>query len=228
MTECVTIQKKKEYHFLKVEPAQPSILNTQGFLFQRKWDGVSSEVKIDGEIEIIGRGVTKGRQSDYTLKFPELLKDLKNQGLPRETDFLSEIICLNEKTGLEDLGLVQGRTGRETNIDLYAQLYPALMIIHDVVSVRGENVTDRPYFQRLNALREVLGNKTQRIVFIGNSQDGRAEWEKVEKYGLEGLVIRDPKKRLGHGVLKLKRELTEDVFCTGEYIQLQLPYEHEP
>lgn len=217
MTECVTVQKnKKEYHFLKVEPAQPSILSQQGFLFQRKWDGVSSETFIDGTIEIIGRGVTKGRSSDYTLKFPELIKDLKSQALPRETDFLSEIICVNQNTGLEDLGLVQGRTGRETTIDLYAQLYPALMIVHDVVSVAGMNVSDLPYFERLNALREVL-KKPERVVFIGNSTDGKAEWEKVEKYGLEGVVIRDPKKRLGQDVKKLKRELTEDVYCIGEY-----------
>ena len=218
MPECVTVQKnRKEYHFLKVEPAQPSILSQQGFLFQRKWDGVSGESKIDGEIEIIGRGVTKGRDSNYTLKFPELVKELKALNLPKETDFLHEIICMNQKTGLEDLELVKGRTNRTSMIDLYAQLYPALMIVHDVVSVGGEDVTALPYFERLNALRTVLGNKAQRIVFIGNNTDGRAEWEKVEKYGLEGVVIRDPKMRLGHGIWKLKRELTEDVFCTGEY-----------
>ncbi len=216
MTECVTIQKKKEYHFLKVEPAQPSILAQQGFLFQRKWDGVSSETFIDGNIEIIGRGVTKGNQSNFTLKFPELIKDLKSQEIPRDTDFLAEIVCMNQKTGLEDLELVKGRTGRESNIDLYAHLNPALMIVHDVVSVGGMNVTDLPYFERLNALRNVL-KKPERVVFISNNTDGRAEWEKVEKYGLEGVVIRDPKKRLGYDVRKVKRELTEDVYCTGEY-----------
>jgi ATP-dependent DNA ligase len=218
VNQCVTIQNKKEYHFLKVEPAQPSILNTQGFLFQRKWDGVSGESRIENrEIEIMGRGVTKGRDSNYTLKFPELVKELKALNLPKETDFLHEIICVNQNTGLEDLELVKGRTVRENNIDLYAQLYPALMIVHDVISVGGWNVTDLPYFERLNALREILGNKAHRIVFIGNSTDGRAEWEKVEKYKLEGVVIRDPKMRLGHGIWKLKRELTEDVYCTGEY-----------
>ena len=219
MTECVTVQKQKgkEYHFLKVEPAQPSILSQQGFLFQRKWDGVSGESKIGGEIEIIGRGVTKGRDSNYTLKFPELIKELKALNLPKETDFLHEIICMNQKTGLEDLELVKGRTNRTSMIDLYAQLYPALMIVHDVVSVGGEDVTALPYFDRLNALRSVLENKASRIIFISNNTDGRAEWEKVEKYGLEGVVIRDPKLRLGHGIWKLKRELTEDVFCIGEY-----------
>lgn len=206
----------KQYHFLKVEPAQPSILDSPGLLFQQKWDGHSSESFIDGEIEIFGRGVMKGKNSDYTLKFPELIKDLKAMNLPRETDFLAEIICINQQTGAEDCSLVQTRTGRDTNIDLYAQLYPAIMIVHDVVSVGGMSVTDLAYFERLNALRSFLG-KSQRVFFIGNSTDGRAEWAKVEMLNREGLIIRDPKSPVGHNVRKLKRELTEDVFCIGEH-----------
>lgn len=216
MTECVTVQKKKEYHFLKVEPAQPSILGTQGFLFGRKWDGNSSETFIEGEIEIIGRGVTKGRSSNYTLKFPELIKDLKALNLPRGTDFLSEIICMNEKTGKEDVKLATGRSNRESLIDLYAQLNPAQMLIYDVVSVGKDDVTYLPYPDRINALRPFV-HKGLRIGFTEYITDGKALWEQVEKYGLEGLVIRDPKSSFGHNVWKLKRELTEDVFCIGEY-----------
>lgn len=217
MTECVTIQKKeKEYHFLKVEPAQPSILSQQGFLFGRKWDGNSSETFIDGEIEIIGRGVTKGKSSNYTLKFPELINDLKALNLPRGTDFMSEIICMNQKTGKEDVKLATGRSNRESLIDIYAQLNPAQMLIYDVVNVGGNDVTHLPYPDRINALRPFIP-KGLRIGFTEYSTDGTALWEQVVKNGWEGVVIRDPKKRFGHDALKVKQELIEDVYCTGDY-----------
>ncbi|MDP2844610.1 MAG: hypothetical protein Q8N79_00860 [Candidatus Methanoperedens sp.] len=215
MSQCSQVGRR--YHFIKVIPASPSILDSQGLIFQHKFDGVSVEVFIDGDIRIIGRGITKGRQSDYTEKFPELVKDLKTLNLPDGTDFLAEIIVVNQETGSEDFSLIQTRTGRETNIDLYALAYPALMIIHDVVSVGGKDVSELPYFDRLNALKSYVLGKSQKAFFIGNSTDGKAEWEHVEKLKLEGLVIRDPKSRLGKGVWKLKREFTEDVYCKGEY-----------
>jgi ATP-dependent DNA ligase len=213
MTECITIQKPKQYHFLKIEPAEPSILSRQDLIFGRKWAGNSSETFIDGDIEIIGRGVTKGRNSNYTLKFPELINDLKAIQLPRGTNFLSEIICIDRKTGKEDEGLVTGRSNRESLIDLYATQYPALMLIYDVISIGVNDVTHLPYTERINALRPFI-HKGLRIGFTEYHKDGKALWEQVVKNGWEGVVIRDPK---NSNVWKLKQELTEDVFCTGEY-----------
>lgn len=212
------LQTARRYHFLKVIPTSPSILNSEGKVFQRKWDGTSAEVFKNGNTNIIGRGITEGKQSDFTAKFPELVADLNNLNLPEETDFLTEIIVVNQATGKEELSLVQGRTGRESNIDLFAKAYPALMIIHDVVSVAGKDVSQLPYFDRINALKScfTLG-KSQRCYFINSSTDGKAKWEHIEKNRLEGLIIRDPKAPLGKGIWKLKRFFTEDVYCKGEY-----------
>ncbi len=207
---------ERKYHFPKIEPAEPPILSQQGFLFGRKWDGNASETFIEGEIEIIGRGVTKGKSSNFSPKFPELIKDLKALNLPRGTDFLSEIICMDKTTGKENVKLATGRSNRESMIDLYTQLNPALMLIHDVVSVGYDDVTHLPYPDRLNALRPFI-LKGLRIGFTEYSTDGKALWELVVKNGWEGVVIRDPKLRFGHDVQKLKQELTEDVVCFGDY-----------
>jgi len=207
---------ERKYHFVKIEPAEPSILSQQGLLFGRKWDGNSSETFIEGEIEIIGRGVTKGRSSNYTLKFPELIKDLKALNLPRGTDFMGEIICMNQKTGKEDVKLATGRSNRESLIDLYAQQYPALMLIYDVISVGMNDVTHLPFADRINALRPFI-HKGLRIGFTEYSTDGKALWEQVVKNGWEGVVILDPKSPFGKNKYKLKQELTEDVYCTGDY-----------
>ena len=207
---------ERKYHFVKIDPAEPSILSQQGILFGRKWDGNSSETFIEGDIEIVGRGVTKGKSNDLALKFPELTKDLKATLLPRGTDFLSEIICMDKTTGKDNVKLATGRSNRESLIDLYSEINPALMLIHDVISVGNEDVTHLPYPDRINALRPFI-HKGLRIGFTEYSTDGKALWEQVVKNGWEGVVIRDPKKRFGHDALKLKQELIEDVFCFGEY-----------
>jgi ATP-dependent DNA ligase len=152
------VQNRRKYHFIKVLPASPSILDSQGFVFQRKFDGVSAEVFIEEDIRIIGSGITEGKPSDYTEKFPELVKELKRLNLPEGTEFLPEIIVVNQQTGIEECSLVQTRTGREANIELFSQVYPALMIIHDAAAVGGKDVSQHPYFERLNPLKPVLDN----------------------------------------------------------------------
>ncbi len=215
MSQCSRVGRR--YHFIKVIPASPSILESHGLIFQRKFDGVSAEVFIEEDIRIIGRGITEGKQSDYTEKFPELVKELRRLNLPEGTDFLPEIIVVNQKTGIEECSLVQTRTGREANIELFSQVYPALMIIHDVAAVGGKDISQLPYFGRLSHLKPYILGKSMKVFIIGSSKDGRAEWERVEKLKLEGLVIRDPESPLGKGVWKLKRELTEDIYCKGEF-----------
>lgn len=210
-------QAGRMYHFIKVLPASLSILESRGLIFQRKFDGVSAEVFIEEDIRIIGSGITEGKQSDYTEKFPELVKELKRLNLPEGTAFLPEIIVVNPQTGIEECSLVQTRTGREANIELFSQIYPALMVIHDAAAVGGKDVSQLPYFERMNPLKPYILGKSTKVFIIGNSTDGRAEWGRVEKLKLEGLVIRNPKSPLGKGVWKLKRELTEDVYCKGEF-----------
>lgn len=211
-------QLPRQYHFVKVLPTTPSILVSQGMLFQRKFDGFSTEVFIeDSDIRIIGKGILEKKQSDYTAKFPELVKELQRLNLPNGTDFLPEIIVVNPKTGIEECSLAQTRIGRESNISLFAQLFPALMIIHDVASVAGIDLSKESYFERINPLKPRIVGKSNSVFIISNSVNGVAEWEHVMEKKLEGLIIRNPKAPLGHGVLKLKREFTEDVYCIGEF-----------
>ncbi len=215
---CLPLEKKpREYNFVEVLPTTESILNTPGLIFQRKFDGVSAEVIAEGDLRIVGKGITRGRLSDYTSKFPELMEDLKKLNLPDGTDFLPEIVVIDNETGMEKLSLVQARTGRESNVSLYSKLYPAVMIIHDVVSVGRRDVTGENYLARADALKPFVAGKSNKIFFIGSSTDGRAEWERVQRLKFEGIIARDPKAALGGGVWKLKREMSEDVFCIGEF-----------
>lgn len=215
---CLPVEKRqRKFNFIDVIPTTEEILNTPNLLFQRKFDGLSAEVIVDDGIRIVGKGITKGRISDYTSKFPELVEELRRFSLPDGTDFLPEIIVMDISTGRESLSLAQARAGRESNISLYAKLNPAMMIIHEVVSVGDRDVSRENYLTRKNALKPLISGTQRSIFFIGSSADGRGEWERVQLLKHEGLVIRSPDEPLGRNVRKLKRVLSEDVFCIGEF-----------
>jgi len=80
----------RTYNFVKPKTALPLILQSRNVFFQKKYDGISTETFIDddGEISIVGRGIIKGRDSDFTRKFPEIVSDIKRLKLPGLTDFL--------------------------------------------------------------------------------------------------------------------------------------------
>lgn len=208
----------RKYNFVKVKPAEFSILDTKGMLFQKKYDGASAEVFIEnGNVSIIGRGVTKGKGSDFTNKFPEIVSVLESC-VNDDVDFLSEIIVINKSTGIEECGLAVGRTHRIDEIDKYAKMCPARLVVHDVVSIGNKSCVRSPYQDRLNAFRDSVDiENVDGLDIIVNYTDGRAEWKKVVDNNLEGVVIRDPNAELGVGVWKLKKEQTEDVYCKGEY-----------
>ncbi|MGB8216276.1 MAG: hypothetical protein WCE94_03150 [Candidatus Methanoperedens sp.] len=215
---CLHLERKQpKYNFIEVIPTTESVLSMPGLIFQRKFDGVCAEVIKEGDIRIVGKGITKGRVGDYTSKFPELVDALQKLNLPDGTDFLPEIVIFDQKTGMEDFSLVQARTGKESNLSLYSRLYPATMIIHDVASVGNRDVSHESYLNRKNALKPLVAGKSDKIFFIGSSTDGKGEWERVQRLKFEGIIARDPEETLGRNVRKLKRVLSEDVFCIGEY-----------
>ena len=88
----------KEFHFVKPKPAEKAILTNNKLLFQNKLDGISIEGFIDSDsnIELFGRGVLKGKDSNFTKQFPELVNEIKKMDFPPVTNFLSEAIIINK------------------------------------------------------------------------------------------------------------------------------------
>ncbi len=209
----------KEFHFVKPKPAEKVILTNNRLLFQNKYDGISIECFIDNNsnIELYGRGVLKGKDSNFTKQFPELITEIKRIDFPPTTNFLAEAVIINKTTGKEDCGLASGRSSRLDNIEYYSQKYPASLIVHDVVKVDNNYVGNNSYLNRLQTLKKHILT-SDKLFVIENYNNGIEQWRKVEKYNLEGLIIRDPVMELGNGgIWKLKQEITEDVYCKGEY-----------
>lgn len=215
----------EKFHFLDVKPAGQSVLSVKNKIFQRKWDGAAAEIFIGydilGDIRIFGRGVLQyGIVSEYTKKFPEIVKSLKELGIPKKTDFVAELIVIDPKTGFENLELIQSRTQRDNNIEHYSKIYTALLIILDVVEVEGKDVTKLNYLDRTNMLKcscsiKNCNWKSGNIRFIENLYE--LDWNFIEKNKLEGVVVRDTDATYNKGIWKIKMIKTEDVYCKGEY-----------
>lgn len=209
----------REFHFVKPKPAEKAILTNNKLLFQDKEDGISIECFIDtnSNIELFGRGVLKGKDSNFTRQFPDLINELRLIDLPPMSNFLAEAIIINPTTKKQDCGMASGRSGRTENIEYYANKFPAYLIIHDVIKVDNNYVGNMSYLNRLHSIKKHIlsSNKVSVIECFNN---GIEQWQKVEKLGLEGLIIRDPLMELGNGgIWKLKQEISEDVYCKGEY-----------
>ncbi len=210
----------KIYHFVKPKPATKEILKNKNVFFEDKFDGISIESFIDenSNLDLYGRGVLDGKDSNFTRKFPELSKEIYSLNLPPITNFLAEAIVIDPITKKQNCGLASGRSKRNENIQYYANITPAHLIIHDVIRVDGEYVGNLSYLNRLQAIKMYLPAFNNLVSVINVSTDGIKMWEDVIKFGKEGLIIRDPVSELGNGgVWKLKQEITEDVYCKGEY-----------
>lgn len=214
----------EKFHFLEVKSADKNVLLIKNKVFQRKLDGTAAEIFIGDEngnnnIRIFGRGVLEyGILSDYSDRFPEIVRALRNLEIPKKTDFVGELIVINPKTGFEDLGMILTRSQRSFATESHIRFYPAIFAILDVVEVGGNDVRLLKYFERIDTLKNVVKDLTKgegKIIFIENSYE--LDWEFIEKNKLEGLVIRDLDAVYGKGIWKLKREVTEDVYCKGEY-----------
>lgn len=213
----ITIPEK--FHFLQVKPANSTVLSIKNKAFQRKLNGTSAEVFINNDIRIFGKGVLEyGILSEYTKRFPEIVRVLKNLEIPWGTDFVGELIVIDPKTGFESLAMILTRSQRSFATENHVRFYPALLIILDVVKVGDKDVGSLKYFDRVNMLKNAVkdwGKGEGKVIFIESSSE--LDWDYVEKNKLEGVVIRDLDAIYGKGIWKLKREVTEDVYCKGEY-----------
>ncbi len=217
MNDIPSIPEK--FHFLEVKPADERILSIKNKIFQRKLNGTAAEVFINNDTRIFGKGVLEyGILSEYSGRFPDIIRALKNLEIPGGTIFVGELIVIDPKTGFENLERLQTRAQRSFATENHVRFYPAILVILDVVMVGGNDVRLMKYFDRINALKNAVKdwNKAEgKVIFIDSSYE--LDWEAIEKNKLEGVVIRDLDAYYGKGIYKLKREVTEDVYCKGEY-----------
>jgi ATP-dependent DNA ligase len=201
-------------------------------IYQRKYDGTASApvVKQTGrEIQagIIGRGVLKsGERQEYSETFYDLLPSIHEfLGRISHTSFtlVAEIVCLDEN-GDESFKAIEARCNRKKDIPKYAALYPAQLMIFDIIELDGKDLRQLPQYKRREILEQLKPfiDMCDRLRLIDECRDAVSKQALVDKIcagesGIEGIVVKNRNATYGENTRKFKYKCTEDVFWEGEY-----------
>src|SRR3954447_13788236 len=146
------------------------------YAFEPKWDGIRCLASRNGRLRAVSR-----RGWDMTSLLPELA------ALPDGLAVDGELVAFGDD-GLPSFPrlcdrMLHGKRRVEV-----------MLIVFDVLTIEGRDVTRRPYWERRQLLEDlrVEGNAWSATP---SHTDGEALWEKVCELGLEGVVA---KKRSGH------------------------------
>jgi ATP-dependent DNA ligase len=201
-------------------------------IYQRKYDGTASApiaIQKGREVNtsIIGRGVLKsGERQEYSETFSDLLSSIHELlGRISHTSFtmVAEIVCLDEN-GNESFKAIEARCNRKKDIPKYAALYPAQLMIFDIIELDGKDLRQLPQYKRREILEHLKPfiEMCDRLRLIEECRDAASKQALVDKViagesGIEGIVVKRRDATYGENTRKFKYKCTEDVFWEGEY-----------
>ncbi|TLP71957.1 ATP-dependent DNA ligase [Nesterenkonia sphaerica] len=198
-------------------------LRGEDWIFEAKWDGyrILSAVHHPNEEDTPGAVELRSRNGkDYTTVFPELaeLADLAPPG----TVLDGEVVALNS-SHRPDFGLLQrrGRLTKKREIDRAAERIPVHYMVFDVLhTAEHGDLTDRPYTERREILRELVasGKQVQVPEDLGDELDHAVEIS--EELKLEGILAKRAKSTYRAGKrsdewIKIKHDNHADVVIIG-------------
>lgn len=196
------------------------MISSKYHILERKYDGTAAMIDIkDGCLTIWGRGLLKdGSQQNYTDKFPEL-RDEINKHFTIDCKILGEIVVLDED-GNESLTKLQSRMNRESDIEAFAELYPASFIAFDIKHLGKQDLSEYKFYERRKILNDYLPNSY--IVFLIQQwltkRDKIFILDELKNKKFEGVVAKFINGTWGKGQYKYKPRLSQDVFWEGEFI----------
>lgn len=183
---------------------------------EMKWDGIRGLGIWDGE-----RLRLRSRNgNDLTAAYPELTSvDLGLGSDPAVFD--GEIVALDEQ-GRPSFPLLQKRMNlaKPREIALEAERTPVHLYLFDVLSAGGRDVASLPLSHRREVLEELAGRAGGPVVVPPVFDDVDAAVATSGRFGLEGVVVKDPGSTYRRGVrseqwLKVKHSRTQEVVIGG-------------
>jgi len=183
---------------------------------EMKWDGIRGLGIWDGE-----RLRLRSRNgNDLTATYPELTSvDLGLGSDPAVFD--GEIVALDEQ-GRPSFPLLQKRMNlaKPREIAHEAERTPVHLYLFDVVSAGGRDAASLPLSQRREVLEELAAHAGGPVVVPPVFDDVDAAVATSGRFGLEGVVVKDPGSTYRRGVrseqwLKVKHSRTQEVVIGG-------------
>lgn len=145
---------------------------------QEKYKGWVKEAKLDGDRAIINnRFILNRSENNWTSKYPQI------KLLNKETMIDGEICFLNGNKYRTEFNL--GR--RKVNWG------KCIFVAFDVLKFDGELLINKPLEERSKFLEKIKGKNIRLITEFPN------DWDSVEEYELEGLILKNPNSRYIYG-----------------------------
>ena len=193
-----------------------AIPETDGLLFEPKWDGFRCIVFRDGDhIELTSRN-----QKPFNRYFPELLAVLA-AALPDRCVVDGEIVVAHpEGEGLDFDALQQRIHPAESRVRMLAEQTPASFVAFDLLALDDDDLMATPFGERRAALEAVLTPNASVHLTPATTDPAIAErwFTRFEGAGLDGVMAKPldgvytPDKR---SLVKVKHERTAECAVAG-------------
>lgn len=169
---------------------QSDPFNDKDWIAEIKFDGTRTICYLDIEkrfVKLLNR-----RMMNFTHKYPEIYNALIESINAKKTILDGEIIVY-DKEGKPDFYSLQTREhiDDETKIEILSKTIPATFIVFDVLYLNGEELINKPLFERKKILKEIVKNNP----FVKVSDEFPGEkckelFEEIKKIGLEGVMMK--------------------------------------
>ncbi|MEM3386764.1 MAG: ATP-dependent DNA ligase [Nitrososphaerales archaeon] len=215
-----------------VRPMLAERLESAEAIVEKMGGECAIEYKLDGErlqIHKLGEDVNlfSRRLENITAHYPDAINLVKRYIKAKEAILDGEAVAINEETGeyLPFQEIMHRR--RKYGIEEAMRQYPISLNLFDILYLEGEDLTQKPYFERRKILEKVT-EKTERINVIPAITT--ADPNKIEEFmqqaildGCEGIVAKDLKSSYRAGArefawIKLKREYKSELQDTIDLV----------
>ena len=159
--------------------------------FEYKYDGVRLQAHIcKGEVRLFSR-----KLDELTSQFPDVVAGLKQTIRAESAIVEGECVPVDLNTG-EFLPFqeVSHRRGRKYGVEEAIEDYPVKLCLFDCILKNGEDLTDRPFLQRREALMSIVepddSVTLSEIRLLSSADEAQAFFQEAIKDGCEGLMAK--------------------------------------
>ncbi|BCJ42229.1 ATP-dependent DNA ligase [Actinoplanes ianthinogenes] len=204
-------------HPVKPMLAKPVAEIPPGQIYEPKWDGFRSIIFRDGdEVEIGSRN-----EKPMTRYFPEVVEAVL-ANFPERAVIDGEVIVADTERNTLDFEALQQRIHpAASRVKLLAEQTPAAFVAFDLLALGDEDLTELPFEQRRERLRQALAGAKAPVYVTPATDDletARRWFAEFEGAGLDGLIAKprdltyQPDKRV---MFKIKHKRTADCVVAG-------------
>jgi len=173
-----------------------------------KLDGMRCELRNLDQVRLV-----RENGNDKSIQFPEIMRAVQDS-LPQDT-ILDGEICLLEANRLRaDFFTLSPRfnLGDKLRIKLLSQKIPATFVAFDILRFNGENMENKPYYERREVLESIKMPMSMTIMQQFKPQD---LLPKVEPMDLEGIVLKNKFSTYRQDWFKFKYVYEDDFTVVG-------------